>query len=362
REFDVYGQQRTLDTLRSNFFDYKENINALYANYSRTLKGWIIQGGLRAENTNLKGRSTGYKQQTGVAGLQGYDSSFTRHYTDLFPSASVTYNKDPQRQWTLNYSRRIDRPVYQDLNPFEFKLDDYTFSKGNTLLRPQYTHSAGLTFMYKYKLTATLNYSHVRDLSTTLVDTTERSKAVISRKNLATQDITSLNISYPFSYKWYSAFINVTGFYSVNKANFGAGRVINLNVFNTTIYTQHSFRLGSGWTGELTQYFVSPNIWQATLRSRSMWNLDAGLQKTLFKGNATARVSVTDIFNTLHWTATSDFAGQYIRTTGGYESRQLKLYFTYRLGNKQVKAARRHESGAEDENKRVGNSSGAVSQ
>ncbi|WP_431217832.1 outer membrane beta-barrel protein [Puia sp. P3] len=95
----------------------------------------------------------------------------------------------------------MDRPAYQDLNPFEFKLDDYTFSKGNTLLRPQYTHSAGLTFMYNYKLTATLNYSHIKDLSTTLVDTTQQSKAIVYKKNLATQDITSLNISYPFQYR-----------------------------------------------------------------------------------------------------------------------------------------------------------------
>src|SRR5258708_7627206 len=352
QQYNLFNQVKVLDTLRSNNFDYKENINALYVNYNRTLKGWILQAGLRAENTNLKGTSTGYKMEGG--NYKTYDSSFTRHYTDLFPSASVTYNKDPMKQWTLSYSRRIDRPAYQDLNPFEFKLDDYTFSKGNTLLRPQYTHSVGLTFMYKYKLTATLNYSHVKDLSTTLVDTTEQSKAIIYKKNLATQDITSLNISYPFQYKWYSVFFNVTSFYSLNKADFGAGRIINLNVFNTTIYTQHNIRLGKDWTGELTQYYVSPNIWQATLQSRSMWSLDAGLQKTFFSGNLSAKVSVTDIFNTLHWTATSNFAGQYIRTTGGYESRQLKLHFTYRLGNKQVKAARRRQSGAEEETKRVG--------
>lgn len=358
KEYDVYNHVNVLDTLRSNNFDYKENINALYASYNRTLTGWILQAGLRAENTNIKGASTGYKIVG--ADLQSYDSSFTRHYTDLFPSASVTWNKDPMRQWTLSYSRRIDRPAYQDLNPFEFKLDDYTFSKGNTLLRPQYTHSVGLTFTYKYNLTATLNYSHIKDLSTTLVDTTGQSKAIIYKKNLATQDILSLNISYPFQYKWYSVFFNVTSFYSLNKANFGTGRVINLNVFNTTIYTQHNISLGGGWTGELTQYFVSPNIWQATLRSQSMWSLDAGLQKSLFTGKGSLKVSVSDIFNTLHWTATSNFAGQYIKTTGGYESRQLKLHFTYRLGNLQLKAARRHQSGAEEETKRVGAGSGST--
>lgn len=355
QEFDVFPSNRVLDSLNSNNFDYKENINALYANYHRTIPNWIFQAGLRAENTNLKGTSTGWKEAP--ADYTAYDSSFSRHYTDLFPSASITYNKNPNKQWTLNYSRRIDRPVYQDLNPFQFKIDDYTFSQGNTLLRPQYTNGAGLTFMYKYKLTVGLNYSHIKDLSTTLADTIDGSKTIVKHENLATQDVASLTISYPFQYRWYSVFINANTYYSVNRANFGAGRVVDLNVFHTTIYTQHSFQLGHGWTGQLVEYFSSPDIWQATLRSHTMWSLDAGLQKTVFGGSGTFKVAVTDIFNTLRFTAISNFAGQYIRDTGGYESRLLKLYFTYRLGNQRLKAARRHNA-AEEENKRVGSGAG----
>jgi hypothetical protein len=352
QEYDVLNSVKVLDTLRSNNFNYKENINAGYVNYNRTLKGWIVQAGLRVENSNIKGVSTGWEQ--GNNGYAAYDSAFIPRYTNFFPSGAVTYNMDPAKQWTLNYSRRIDRPAYPDLNPFEFKLDDYTFMKGNTQLRPQYTNSIGLTYMYRYKLTATLNYSHIKDLSTTLVDTTEISKVVVSRQNLATQDVTSLNVSYPFQYKWYSVFANANAFYSMYRANFGAGRTINLNVFNATIFTQHSFRFNKEWTGELTEYYTSPNIWQATLRAHSLWSLDAGLSKTLFKGNGTVKVSVSDIFNTLHWNATSNFAGQYIRTTGGYESRLLKLFFTYRFGNNQVKAARQRKTGVEEEDKRVG--------
>lgn len=365
QEYDLFStgggpSTPVLDTLSSNNFDYKENINAGYANYKRTLKGWTLQGGLRLENTNGKGTSTGYKESAGIGPsdpLVPYDSSFTRHYTDLFPSASISYNKNPMKQWTLNYSRRIDRPAYQALNPFQFKLDDYTFSKGNTLLRPQYTNSIGLTFMYHYKLSVTLNYSHTKDLATPIIDTTQGSKVVTEQKNLASQDVASLNISYPFQYRWYSAFINISSFYQLNKANLGPGRTINLNVFNTTIYTQHTLRLGRGWTGEIVQYYTSPNVWLATLRASSLWNIDGGLSKTIFGGNGTFKVSVTDIFNTLHWSATSDFAGQTVHASGGYESRLLKLYFTYRLGNRQLKAARRRSNGAEEENKRV--SSGA---
>ena len=102
------------------------------------------------------------------------------------------------KQWTFSYSRRIDRPAYQDLNPFLFKLNAYAYQKGNTDLRPQYTHAISVTNVYKYKLTSTLSYSHVDDVFTQLVDTAEVSKAFITKKNLATQDIVSLNVSYPF--------------------------------------------------------------------------------------------------------------------------------------------------------------------
>ncbi len=355
REYDLVGSGNILDTTLSNNFDYKENINALYLNYNLTVKGWVLQAGLRGENTNIKGTSIGYTSQ---GQSNGYDSAFTRNYTDLFPSASVTYDKNPMKQWTLSYSRRIDRPVYQDLNPFEFKLDEYTYSKGNTLLRPQYTNSVGLTFMYKYKLTATLNYSHIKDLSTTLVDTTDASRTVVYSKNLASQDLASLNISYPFQYKWYSLFININSCYQLNKANFGPGRKIDLNVFNASVFTQHSFAFGSGWTGQITQTYVSAGIWQATLRSHSLWTIDAGLQKSLLKGNAAIKASVTDVFNTLRYTATSDFAGQHIYSSSWYETRMLKLSFSYRLGNRQLKAASRQASGSEDENKRVGSANG----
>jgi len=351
QQYNLFNTETVLDTLGSNVFNYKENINAVYGNYRQTLPGWVVQAGLRIENTNLKGTSIGYADST--TGLAAYDSSFTRHYTDFFPSASATFNKDPQRQWTLSYSRRIDRPEYQDLNPFVFKLDDYTFSKGNTTLLPQYSNNVSLSFMFKQKLTATLSYTHIKDLSTTLVDTTDASKAVIEYENLASQDIAGLNISYPFTYKWYSAYFNLSGFYAMNKANFGPGRIVNLNIFNTAVYSQHSFRLGRGWTGQLIQTFTSPSIWQATLISHSLFSLDAGLQKTILNGNGAFKVSVTDIFNTLRWTATSNFAGQYIYNSGGYESRLLKLYFTYRFGNRQLKAARSHSNGAEEENKRV---------
>ena len=175
QRYNVYSNGKVMDTLKSNRFDYKENINAIYVNYNKAFKGYMIQFGLRVENTHSEGTSVGFKETTN--GLLPFDSTFERDYTNLFPSAALTLNKNPMSQWSFTYSRRIDRPAYQDLNPFEFKLNEYTFMKGNTELRPQYTNSFGVTHTYKYKLNTTINYSHVKDIFSQIPHTTEKTKA-----------------------------------------------------------------------------------------------------------------------------------------------------------------------------------------
>ncbi|MGN6214815.1 outer membrane beta-barrel protein [Parafilimonas sp.] len=356
--YNVYSDDKFLDTLRSNDFNYKENVNAAYINYNRQFKnGIMIQAGLRAENTNSKGLSNGYNWN---GGYQPYDSSFKRNYTDLFPSAAITFNKNPKNQWSLAYSRRIDRPAYQDLNPFEFKLDEYTYQKGNTQLRPQYTNSISLTNTLWYRLTTKLTYSHVNDVFSQIIDTADKSKAFITKKNLADQDLVSLNISMPFQYKWYSVFANVNSYYSHYKANFGAGRNIDLDVFAVNVYAQQTFKVAKATTIEVSGFYTSPTIWQGTFKSGALWSVDGGIQQTFFKGKATAKASVTDIFQTLRWTGKSDFAGQYLKVKGGNESRQLRLSVTYRFGSNQVKAARQRKTGAEDESKRVGTQGGGL--
>ncbi|MBE7173516.1 MAG: TonB-dependent receptor [Williamsia sp.] len=358
QRFNVITSYKTLDTLRSNRFDYKENINALYANYNKQFKGFIVQAGVRMENTHAEGTSNGFRRNSQQ--YQVYDSSFKRNYTDFFPSAAITFNKKPMNQFGIQYSRRIDRPAYQDLNPFEFKLDEYTFQKGNTQLRPQYTNSVSLTHMYKFKLNTKLTYSHVKDVFTQLTDTAERSKAFLTKKNLATQDIVSLNISYPFQYKWYTVFSNINTYYSHYKANFGTGRTVDLDVYSVNIYQQHTVAFKKGWTGEMTLFYTSPSIWQGTFKSKEMFGLDAGLLKTVMQGKATVKASVSDIFHTMTWSGISNFAGQYMRVGGGWESRQLKLNFTYRFGSNQVKAARQRKTGLDEENNRVGSQGGGI--
>ncbi|MCW3092131.1 MAG: TonB-dependent receptor [Ferruginibacter sp.] len=358
QRYNVIGGSDQLDRDRSNIFNYKEDISAGYVNYNRALKGVTIQAGLRVEHTGSKGTSIGQKPAAG--GYVGYTDVFKRDYTDLFPSAAVTFNKNPKNQFGITYSRRIDRPNYQDLNPFEFKLDEYTFQKGNINLRPQYTNSIGISNTYQYKLTTTLNYSHVKDLFTQVFDTAEKSKAFISKRNLATQDVVSLNISYPFRYKVYSMFANVNSFYTKYNADFGEGRKIKVNAGGVSLYVQNSVKFAKTWTAELTGFYNAPTVYQGTIRANALWSLDAGLQKQVMQGKGTFKMSVSDFLHTLKFTGLSEFAGQRTDLSSRWESRQFKLNFVYRFGSNQVKAARQRGTGADDEMKRVQQGGGAA--
>ncbi len=367
KRYNVYNTGKVLDTGKSNLFKYNENINAAYINYNKqTKKGYLYQVGLRLEQTNSKGHSTGLQWDSQTAQYKNYDSSTTRNYLDIFPSAAVTFNKNPMKMWTISYSRRIDRPAYQDLNPFEFKLNEYTFMKGNTQLRPQYTNSISVTNIYKYKLTTQLNYSHVKDIFAQLPDTINKTQSFLTKKNLATQDIVSLVISYPFQYKAYSFFANLNSSYSHYVANFGGGnRNIDLSVFFLTYFMQNTLKIGKkGWTAELSGFLVTPSVWAGTIKSKLLGNVDVGLQKTMMKGKGTLKASLSDALKTMTWRGTSNFAGVQSEFKGHGEHQQFKLSFSYRFGNNQVKASRQHKSGIEDEDKRTqqGNGQGMMQQ
>jgi iron complex outermembrane receptor protein len=356
--FNRTSVEPSKNTSENNRFTFNENINAGYVNYNRAFKGFMIQAGVRVENTNSKGHSTGTINN---GAPNSFDSSVNRNYVDIFPSAAVTFNKNPLNQWGLTFSRRIDRPAYQDLNPFEFRLNDYTYMKGNTQLRPQYTNSFGITNTYKYKLNTRLNYSHVKDMFAQLPDTAG-SKSLLTKKNLATQDIISFNISYPFQYKWYSFFTNTNASHTIYKAKIpdlaGNIRNVNLKVTSVSFFMQNSFKLGKGFTAELSGFYNSPSVWQGSFKSKAIYSIDAGLQKTLFKGKGTIKAAVGDVFNSLKFRGDSDFAGQQNTFYGKPESRQFKLSFSMRFGSTQIKAARQRKSSIEEENKRTESSGG----
>lgn len=353
--YNVINKLDEYDKERSNHFLYKEIIGALYVNYNKQFKGFLTQVGLRAENTTAKGESFGYKNNA------TYDSSFNRNYLGLFPSAAITFNKKPMSQWTLSYSRRIDRPGYAQLNPFEFLLNEYMYNKGNVYLKPQYTNAFTLTHIYKYKLTTSLSYSHISDLFAQYIYTdtvgsngSKRTALYQTTENLAAQDIVNLNIGMPVGKKWYSGYYNLTTTYNYFKSKKLGGNAKN---FNATLFGQNSFKLNKKLTAELSVLYISPFVWGGTFKGKAMNSIDVGFSKSILKGNGTLKASVSDIFNGMHFKG-YNVIGAKTDVDVKWESRVFKLNFTYRFGSNQIKAARQRKTGIEDEKKRTGGSGG----
>ena len=358
-DFSQYNESANgwkLDEDRSNYFQYEENVNADYINYSRELKGLAFQAGLRTEHTYIKGTLNNFSN-TGN-GYTTITSTFERDYLDFFPSVNIILAPKTKNQFTLSYSRRIDRPVYQDINPFEFRINEYTFHKGSIDLRPQYSNTVSLTHTYKFKLNSTLSYSHVKDIFGMLLDTAQGVKGYMVNSNISSQDIANLNVSYPFQYKKYSLFTNVNGSYSRYKSDFGVNRKINLEAWTVNIFAQNSYRFDKTWSAEVSGFYASPSIWQGSMKTKSIWSVDAGLQKQLWSGKATIKAAVSDVFKSMKWSGTSKFAGQDLLASGGSDSRQFKLNFSFRFGNQKVKAARQYKTGLEEETNRAQSSGG----
>lgn len=331
----------------SNSFKYKENVNAAYINYQRQLNSkWSIQAGLRGEQTNSNGILTR------ANGTVSSDDKVKRSYFDIFPSAALNWNINQKHNLNLTYSRRIDRPTYQDLNPFENKLDELTYEKGNAFLQPQYTDNVELTHTFMGMINTTVGYSHVKDYATQTTDTTG-SATFVQQKNLAKQEIISFNIGSPTPIrKWWNGYANFWYNYQMFSGIVGANKV-KQEIPSYGAYLQQSFTLGKGFTAEVSGWFNGPSIWGGTWKTKSQGAVDAGLQKQLLNKTATIKLTATDIFHTAPWKANNNFGGLYIKGSGSWESQTVRLSFSWRFGSNQIKSSRERQTGLESESKRI---------
>jgi len=332
---------------RSNSFNYNENVHAGYANYQLQInQQWSLQTGLRIELTNSKGILTR------ADGIVQADNTVKRNYTDFFPSGALTYTVNQKNTLNLTFSRRIDRPTYQDLNPFENKLDELSYEKGNAFLRPQYTNNIELTHTFMGFINTTIGYSHVKDYATQATDTAANA-TFVQQKNLDRQQIFSFNIGAPTPIKsWWNGYVNIWYNYQTFDGVIGANKV-NTQVPMYGAYLQQTFNIGKLYSAEVSGNFNGPAVWGGTWRTKAMGGLDIGFQRSLFDKQGTLKVAVTDIFFTSPWRAINDFGGVYINGGGSWESRTLRVSFSWRFGSSLIKKSRDRQTGLETEAKRI---------
>lgn len=347
--FDFFNQingEFVLNTMQSNQFDYTEKINAAYINYNYKWEKWNLQMGLRAENTVSDGNL--------VSNQQNGDSRVERNYTNFFPSGGLTFQLNQKNQLALIYSKRIQRPNYQSLNPFEYVIDELSFSKGNPFLQPQYTDNIKFSHTYNYRLTTSLSYSYVSDFFAQVTVAEGESRNFLTTRNVADQEIVNLGISYPKQVKeWWNIYFSLNAYVSNYKAN--SPEFLPVKQETLSIYAQNTFNLPRKYTLEVSGWYSSPSVWGGTYRTSALGSLNLAFQKRYFKEKLTARLAFNDILYTVPWRGTTQFGDLFIDGSGGSDSRQVAFSLTYDFGRDEIKKARNRKTGLEDENDRIGN-------
>jgi len=282
------GDVLLVDNEKTNHFRYKENINAAYVNFSKEWKKWSIQAGLRMEQTNMKGHQLGN-------GLRP-DSSFSQHYTNLFPTVYLSYKLDSAKnKLTLYYGKRIRRPYYQDLNPFIFLLDKFTYFAGNPYIRPEFAHKIDLNFNHNNKLSIDLFYNVTSSMISEVI---EQEKGIfISRTgNIGKMHFYggSVNLNLKagnwYTLNMYSEAVEID--FSGLPGNDGN----TVQSFYFYVNPNNQFNFGRGWSAELSAMYVTPNQ-NAQFKKRALYNINTGVQKKILGDKGTLKFTLRDVLN-----------------------------------------------------------------
>ncbi|CAG5003394.1 hypothetical protein DYBT9275_03142 [Dyadobacter sp. CECT 9275] len=324
----------------SNHFAYKETIHAGYINFSREFGSLSIQAGLRGENT----RTSGHQVTT--------DSLVKRNYFQLFPSLFLTKTFGIAHSTGFSYSRRVERPDYDDMNPFRFFRDPFLYYEGNPFLRPELTHSVEISHTYKGKFITTINYSYTSDVMNWMMGQVDS----LNTTYQSPQNLKSM-INYGISF---TASVQPTSWWTSNSfANFfrneykgdQKGGNLNNGIWSFSVNTQNSFQLGRGFAAELSGFYNSRSVYGVFV-NRGYYIISAGVQQQILDKRGTIKLMVNDIFQTRQRRNTARYENLDMDGHIRFDSRVATFSFTYRFG-KDITPVRKRSSGNEDIQNRV---------
>ena len=333
----------TYNTQLSNQFVYTEKIDAAYLNITKRLAATTVQIGIRGELTSSLGTL-----------INGGTDPVNRKYLDFFPSVFLDHSLNENNKISFNFSRRIDRPNYQSLNPFIYYFDPYTREVGNPFLRPQYTDNFELAYTY-HQVNFGLSYGHTRDVNTETVITDTLTK--ISSEtfvNLKSLNRYSFNFNSSFAFfNWWSG--NINGYLIYNDYNTGNPFNISQRTkgFSYSAKAIQVFQLNKKNKFELNGRYQSSTI-EGLYHIRPVSSVDAGISHSFWNGKANLKLSVNDVFCGNKTDLIINSGGTYFHGYQKYDTRMGRLNLTYNFGNSKAKSAT-HDSGAVDEKERAGN-------
>jgi outer membrane receptor protein involved in Fe transport len=335
-----------MDPNFSNRFLYKEIVSSGYVNYYNKTGKWDITAGLRAENTKSTGTTISQQDASGEPS--------TKNYFNLFPQAQLSYSYTEKNLFTLSYNRGINRPTYQDINPFLYYTDPYDYRSGNKDLKPEYTNALQLSHTYNETYITTVYYNQTnnaydfpiyRQNDTTKVNITER-------KNFGQIYIVGISFYVPVQItRWWSANFNLDVAHLRYKAYPVNGNYDKASQYITFNSTQN-FAISSTISAELSGQYESPTVYGVSQLKQLHW-INAGISKQVFNKRGSIKLNVNDIFNTQRDRYSSVYQNINLYGVDKKETRVIRLGFSYRFGKSTVKSAAKHDTGSADEQRRT---------
>lgn len=317
------------DTNFSNSYQYNENVYALYYSIEKQLsEKWTAKVSLRYEHA----------QSESI--MEDPKDNYKKEYDGLYPTAYMMYQASENHSFTLNYSRRVDRPYIWYLNPRKIKQNEYNFTEGNPNLTPSNSNNFELEHAYKDLFVSSIYYRNANDLfeQVTIYDPATKislSKPFNIGKTYSIGFSENINVK---PYKWWKINASADVFYrkttsKIPEMNYtidgmnGEFRLTNNLDLNKkkTLFANYSFMYYTKSTDGLDKFgdFMRHNI---------------GLRAMVFQKKLQISANVSNLFENKNGTYTS-VSNNIINTGVGQPFRMYRVGISYNFG-KQFKIER----------------------
>ncbi|RVU02029.1 hypothetical protein EOD41_08755 [Mucilaginibacter limnophilus] len=337
----VDGNSRTLVDSLTGRFNYNERINAGYVNYVRRMNNVSITAGLRGEMT-MADRVTYNPANTA-------DTS----YFNIFPSVIINYDLNDDHQLSFSYNRRIERPNYQDLNPFVAYIDKYAYSTGNPYLRPQYRSSFQISDIFLYKFRGSLAFNVTKDFYTNIFQQDNATGVYTTvTANIGTRHQYMAEIRAPFKIgSWWDINAYAQGTYE--RFLYKTPGAANKAAYDLIVQVNQQFKITDKVSAELYTSYETPTYFGIKYY-REQYFVNAGVSRGILSNKGSIKLQISDIFNTRTYRYNTTYLNLDLHGREKSGTRFVTLNFSYRFGNDALKNARKRTGGSQDERNRLG--------
>ncbi|MFS4482654.1 TonB-dependent receptor domain-containing protein [Hyunsoonleella sp. 2307UL5-6] len=340
--FNTESGTPVLNTNISNTFKYTENNQAVYVSASKTLgEKWQLQMGLRFESTQTEGFS------------EDLNETNINNYSKLFPTVYALYKNNENNTFAFSYSKRIERPSFNNLNPFRVFVSSNTFSEGNPFLQPSFTDNFELKHTFKKNLTTNVFLNIKTDVSSVIFTSDiETNTQIVTRDNFLNQYVVGLGESYTFNkLKWLQSQNSFTLIHIKNEFT----KPFNAPLQNGFAYiasSNNNFKLKNDNNIQVNANYES-DVQYGLFSVGSTFSLDLGYSTTLFNKNLQFSALVKDIFNTSALNNLESTINNVKQVYGqNRNNRYVRFSLRYSFGNKKISSKNR-KFGNEEETNRV---------